>query len=157
MTDEHPDLYELSNRAFVVEHTIETTPERIFEAYTEPDLVAQWWATPGQTLRVDEMDVRPGGTWRFTHLLADGEELVMHGEYREVDPVTRLSYTYNTGEGTDEEILAIVELEPVTGGTHLTLTNRCASTEQRDDMLSFGAAAGTMAAWERLADLLGAA
>ena len=154
MTEETPDVHEVSEREFVVEHTIESTPERIFEAYTEPDLIAQWWAHPGQTLRVDEMDVRPGGEWRFTRLLGDGEEMVRHGEYREVDPVTRLSYTVNMGEGTDEEILTIVDLEAVEAGTHVTLTNRCASREQRDDMLSYGAEAGAKAALESLAAVL---
>ena len=155
MTEEDPNLREVSEHEFVVEHTIHSTPERIFEAYTEPDLIAEWWAHPGQTLRVDEMDVRPGGTWRFTHVLGEGEEMVMHGEYREVDPVTRLSYTYNMGEGTDEEILAIVDLEAVEAGTHITLTFHCATQEQRDDMLSSGAAQGAKAAWERLEDVLG--
>lgn len=154
MTEEPPDLYEVSEREFVVEHTIRSTPERIFEAYTEPDLIAEWWAHPGQTLRVDEMDVRPGGEWRFTRLIGDGEEMVMHGEYREVDPVTRLSYTFNMGEGTDEEILTIVDLETVKAGTHVTLTNRCESREHRDDMLSYGAEAGAKAALESLAALV---
>lgn len=156
MTEETPDVYEVSETEFVVEHTVESPPERVFEAYTEPDLVAQWWAHPGQSLRVDEMDVRPGGEWRFTHLLEEGEEMVMHGEYREVDPGSRLSYTYNVGEGTDEELLAIVDLEAVEDGTtHLTLTFRCASQAQRDDMLSSGAAQGAKAALVRLDDVLG--
>lgn len=154
MTDDTPDLYEVSEREFVVEHTIRSPPERVFEAYTEPEFVAQWWAQPGQSLRVDEMDVRPGGAWRFTHLLGEDEEMVMHGEYREVDPPTRLSYTYNVGEGTDEELLAIVDLEAAESGTDLTLTFRCASQEQRDDMLSSGAARGAKAALTRLDDVL---
>ena len=157
MTEETPDLYEVSEREFVVEHTIQASPERIFEAYTEPDFIAQWWANPGQSMTVDEMDVRPGGEWRFTHVLDGGEEMVMHGEYREVDPVTRLSYTYNMGEGTDEEILTVVDLEAVDDGTDVTLTFRCATREQRDDMLSSGAAQGAKAALERLDDVLGRA
>ena len=156
MTEETPDLYEVSEHEFVVEHTIQSTPERIFEAYTEPDFIAQWWANPGQSLRVDEMDVRPGGEWRFTHLHDGDEAMVMHGEYREVDPVTRLCYTFNMGEGTDEEILTIVELEAVEAGTDVTLTFRFASSEQRD-MLSSGAAQGAKAALKRLDDVLGRA
>lgn len=154
MTDDNPTVREVSEREFVVERTIESTPAKIFEAYTDPELIAQWWAHPGQTMRVDVMDVRPGGEWRFTHVSDDGDEMVMHGEYRDVDPVTHLSYTYNNGEGTAEEILAIVDLEALEDGTQLTLTNRCESVEQRDEMLSYGAAQGTKASWERLAELL---
>jgi uncharacterized protein YndB with AHSA1/START domain len=157
MTEERPDLYEVSEHEFVVEHTIQSTPERIFEAYTEPDLVAQWWALPGQSLQVDEMDVRPGGEWRFTQVLGGDEVMVMHGEYRELDPVTRLSYTFNMGEGTEEEMLSIVDLEAVEAGTDITLTFRCASREQLDDMLSSGAAQGAKAAMERLDDFMGRA
>lgn len=157
MTEEHPNLYEVSEREFVVEHTIQSTRERIFEAYTEPDLIVQWWANPGQSVRVEEMAVRPGGEWRFTQILGGGEEMVMHGEYREVDPVTRLSYTFNVGEGTEEEILTIVDLEAVEAGTQVLLTFRCASEEQRDDLLSSGAAQGAKASLERLEDALGRA
>lgn len=154
MTNESPAVREVSEREFVVEHTIQSTPERIFEAYTDPELLAQWWSHPGQSVRVEEMEVRPGGEWRFVHILEEGEDMVMHGEYREVDPVSRLSYTYNMGEGTDEEILATVDLEPVEDGTQLSLTFRCSSQEQRDDMLSTGAAQGAKAAWKRLEDVL---
>lgn len=154
MTNVTPNLRAVSEREFVVEHTIRSTPERIFEAYTKPGLIAKWWAQPGQTLRIDEMDVRPGGKWRFAIILGEGNEMVMHGEYREVVPGTRLSYTFNLGEGRDREILAIVDLKAVAGGTHLTLTNRCASREQRDEMLSYGAEAGAKAALESLAALL---
>jgi len=154
MTKEPPSLREVSELEFVVEHTIQAPPKRIFEAYTKRDLVAQWWAQPGQTLRVDEMDVRPGGKWRFTHILNEGEEMAMHGEYREIVPVTRLSYTFNWGEGNDSEILAIVDLKAIDDGTRITLTNRCTSREQRDAIVKYGAERGAKAAWERLADLL---
>ncbi len=61
------------------------------------------------------------------------------------------------GEGTDEEMLTIVDLEAVEAGTDITLTFRCASREQRDDMLSSGAAHGARAAMERLDDFVGRA
>ena len=78
----------------------------------------------------------------------------MHGEYREVDPVTHLSYTFNQGEGNDSEILAIVDPKAVEAGTHLTLTDCRASREQRDAMVSYGAEAGAKVARESLAALL---
>jgi hypothetical protein len=68
--------------------------------------------------------------------------------------VTRLSYTFNQGAGKDNEILAIVDLKAVEAGTHITLTNRCTSREQRDAMVSYGAEKGAKAAWGRLAALL---
>lgn len=152
MTQEPPRLREVSKLEFVVEHVIRSTPERIFEAYTTPDLVAQWWSGGG--LRVDEMDVRPGGRWRFVRVGGDGPGTVMHGEYREVEPARRLSYTFNHGEGNANEVLGILDLERVEDGTRVTLTTRCASREQRDALMSFGAEAGARAALKGLAALL---
>ena len=142
MTTQAPNLHEVSDREFVVDHTIHAPPQRVFEAYTKRDQIVKWWAQPGKTMRIDEMEVRSGGKWRFVHVGADGQEMMMHGKYELVNPVTRLSYTYNLGEGNDNEILATVDLRPVEGGTHLTLTNRAKTKAQLDMMLQYGARGG---------------
>lgn len=154
MTDPTPSVHEASELEFVVEHLIQSTPERIFQAYTTPELVEQWWSHPGNTMHVEEMDVRPGGRWRFVQVDGEGGEMVMHGEYREIDRFNLLSYTFNIGEGTDEAFLSILELEAVEAGTRLRLTGRCRSREQFDQ-LRHGAEAGAKAAWERLSRFLG--
>jgi len=144
----------LSEREFVLEHTFHAPAAKVFAAYTDPKLVPLWWAPKGGTVRVDTMDVRPGGAWRFVQRTANGQEMAFTGSYLEVKPVTRLVYTFMTEGQPGNQLTATVELKESGGTTQLTLTNLCQSKEARDAMLQYGAAAGAKVAWDRLAELL---
>jgi uncharacterized protein YndB with AHSA1/START domain len=144
----------LSDREFVLQHTFHAPAAKVFAAYTDPKLVAQWWAPKGGSLRVETMDVRPGGKWRYQQRLPNGQEMTFSGTYLEVKPVTRLVYTFQV-EGQGPPLTATVELTEANGTTMLTLTNQCASKEIRDAMVQYGAEAGARAAWNRLAELVG--
>lgn len=143
----------LSDREFVLEHTFHAPAAKVFAAYTDPKIVPQWWAPKGGSIRVEQMDVRPGGAWRFVQRAPNGHEMTFHGTYLEVRPVTRLVYTFAT-EGQPGEIRATVDLTEEDGVTHLVLTNLCPSKEARDAMVQYGAAAGAKAAWDQLAEVL---
>ncbi len=142
-----------SEREIVIERTIQARPERIFGAYTDPQLVARWWAPPGSSLRVEQMDVRPGGRYRYVQRSADGRELVFVGSYLEVRPTTRLVYTFEI-EGQGNPVTTTVELHEEGASTRVTLTNVCGSKEVREMMVEYGAPAGAMAALAQLAKLL---
>lgn len=149
-----PTARVISDREFVLEHTFRAPAAKVFAAYTDSRLIPQWWAPPGGSIRVDVMDVRPGGRWRFVQRTANGQELVFTGDYLEVRPVTRLVYTYRIEGQPGSQLTAAVDLKETDGTTRLTLTNLCASKEARDAMLGYGAAAGAKVAWDRLAQLL---
>lgn len=144
----------VSEREFVLEHTFRAPAAKVFAAYTDPKLIPMWWAPKGGSIRVDTMDVRPGGAWRFVQKMPNGYEVVFHGTYLEVKPVTRLVYTFATEGQPGSEIRATVELAEKDDLTHLVLTNLCSSKEARDGMLSYGAAAGAKASWDQLAKVL---
>lgn len=145
----------VSDREFVLEHSFRAPAAKVFAAYTDPKLIPLWWAPKGGSLRVETMDVRPGGSWRFVQKLPNGYEMTFHGTYLEVKPVTRLVYTFATEGQPGNEIQATVELAEKDGVTRLVLTNLCSSKEARDAMLGHGAAAGAKAAWDQLAEALG--
>lgn len=140
----------LSDREFVLEHTFHAPAAKVFAAYTDPEIVPLWWSPKGGSIRVDTMDVRPGGLWRFVQRAPNGQETTFHGTYLDVSPVTRLVYTFAT-EGMPGEIRATIDLTETDGVTHLVLTNLCASKEIRDAMVRYGAAPGAKAAWDQLA------
>ncbi|MEA3198948.1 MAG: hypothetical protein QOE90_376 [Thermoplasmata archaeon] len=144
----------ISDREFVLEHTFRAPAAKVFAAYTDPRLVPRWWAPPGGSLRVDVMDVRAGGKYRYVQRAANGHEMVFFGTYLDVHPVTRLVYTYAIEGQPANELRATVELAEKDGVTRLTLTNLCASKEARDAMLQYGAAAGAKVVWDRLAEVL---
>ena len=150
---EQPTKRAISDREFVVERTLRASPEKIFEAYTDPKLVPQWWAPSGGSLRVEQMDVRPGGKYRYVQRTHGGQELVFVGTYLEVKPPRRLVYTFEV-EGQGNPVTTTVDLDGEGGSTRVTLTNLCVSKEVRDMMAKYGAEAGAKAALQQLAKVV---
>jgi uncharacterized protein YndB with AHSA1/START domain len=62
----------------------------VFDAWTRPELFVRWFGARGWTVPVCEIDLRPGGAYRYVMRGADGAEITMRGVYREVEPPERL-------------------------------------------------------------------
>lgn len=153
-TAARPATRVLSDREFVLEHTFHAPAAKVFNAYLDPKMVEQWWGAKAGALRVETLEPRVGGAWRFVQRNPDGSEVPFHGVYKEIHPVTRLVYTFNAPG--NPEVVATVELEEAGDGTtKLTLMNLCATKEQRDTIVRYGAAGGARAAWDRLDAVLG--
>src|SRR5262245_8345215 len=86
---------------FVMTRTFDAPRERVFEAWTDPKQVAQWWSPQGFTTPVCDMDVRPGGSYRIVMLSPDGEEHPIEGEYLEVVKPSRIVMTIGSKEMRD--------------------------------------------------------
>jgi uncharacterized protein YndB with AHSA1/START domain len=127
---------------------------RVFEALTEPDQVAKWWGPHGFSAPGVELDVRPGGSYRIAMQPPDGELFHLSGEFREVEPPARLSYTFNWDppDPDDQETLAAISLEDHNGETQLALTQGPFATEDRRALHD----GGWTDAFERLHDHLSA-
>jgi uncharacterized protein YndB with AHSA1/START domain len=116
---------------------IKATPARVFAAITKPELMIQWWSPDaGPTLSV-EADVRPGGRFSIVFRLLNGDEHNPTGIYREVIPDTKLVFTWEWHGRPERESLVTFLLEPMDGGTELTLVHErlpdeaaCRSHEQ---------------------------
>ena len=70
----------------VFERTFDAPRVRIWEAFTDPAIVPRWWGKHGTTTTVAEMDVRPGGKWRYVSSAPDRDDVAFYGEYLEVTP-----------------------------------------------------------------------
>src|SRR3954453_10115690 len=88
-----------SERELVVTRTFNGPARMVFEAWTKPELLKQWWAPKscGVTLLSWEADVRVGGRYRlvFSH---EGSTMEFFGRYLEVTPHSRLVWTNDEGE-----------------------------------------------------------
>ncbi len=146
-----------ADREFVLEHNFNAPAAKVFAAYVDPKLIAQWWAPKGGSIRVDAMEVRPGGKWRFVQRAPNRPEMVFSGAYLEVQPVRRLVYTFQVEGQPGGPLTVTVDLTETGSRTRLRLTNLCATKDERDAMLKYGAAAGANVAWDRLAELLAGA
>ena len=63
----------------VFERTFDASREQVWKAMTDPELVPRWWGQHGTTTTVIEMDVRPGGTWRYVSSAPDREDIAFVG------------------------------------------------------------------------------
>jgi uncharacterized protein YndB with AHSA1/START domain len=126
----------------------------VFKAMTDPALIPQWWGPRAYTTRVDTMDVRPGGKWRFINGLPGGEEVGFRGEYREIVPPERIVQTFEW-EGLPGHISVETAVFTEKDGRTL-LTNRTlfASKEDRDGMIQSGMEKGLRETHDRFAELL---
>ena len=118
-----------------VERVFDAPRAHVFSVWTDPELIPEWW---GESTVVEEMDVRPGGAWRFrtTHG-------VVEGEFREVEPPVRLVQTF-------QNHLQTLEFEDLGERTRLTQTMRFDSTEQRDTTMEYGVEEGAKSGFERV-------
>ena len=73
-----------------IEREFAAPRDKVFAAYTDPELIPEWWGPRGTTTIVDRMEVEPGGSWRFVARGPDGDETAFRGTYREVTAPERV-------------------------------------------------------------------
>lgn len=139
-----------SDREIVITRLFDAPRRLVWAAWTDPRHVPHWLLGPdGWTMPVCEIDLRPGGAWRFVWRNAGGEELEMRGVYREVTPPERLVNTESWGADWPET-LNTLELTEEHGRTTVTQTALYPSREARDAALQTGMNEGVARSCERL-------
>jgi uncharacterized protein YndB with AHSA1/START domain len=124
--------------------------ELVFDAWTSPEHLPNWMLGPtGWTMPVCEIDLRPGGAWRFVWRKDDGSEMAMNGIYDEVVRPERLVHTESWG-GDWADTLNTLELTESDGQTTVVMTTLYPSTEARDLALGSGMKEGMNISFGRL-------
>lgn len=90
----------------------------VFKVWTDPKHLAKWWGPRGFTTEVHEMDVRPGGIWRYSMRAPDGKEYPFDGVYVEVVEPGRLVFDGSIHESPEQRVW-----------TEVTFADRGAKTE----------------------------
>jgi uncharacterized protein YndB with AHSA1/START domain len=140
----------------VFERTFDAPRDKVWKAFTDPQAIPRWWGKHGTTTIVEEMDVRPGGKWRYVNRASDREEVAFYGEYLEVDPPKSFKWTFmfdveGVGAMGGPETYIFEDLG---GKTKVTSTGHMGSVEVLEGALSTGMVEGGLETWDRLADLL---
>ncbi|MBB1156945.1 SRPBCC domain-containing protein [Amycolatopsis dendrobii] len=107
----------------------------VWAAHHEPEQVSRWWGVEGHDNHITEIDLRPGGRWRFGQRGPDGTEVVFGGEYREIEPPRKFSYTKGWPGG---DSLITILFDESGAGTAVTLLCEFASRELRDRVAEEG-------------------
>lgn len=95
---------------------------RVFAAWTDPRLMAQWWGPEGMTCPVCEVDLRVGGRYRTCMKGEKGDEHWVSGEYREIEPGRRLVFTWAWEENGKRGHDMLVEVNFARAGTSTRVT-----------------------------------
>ena len=136
-----------SARELVITRTFDAPRGLVWAAFTDPKHLPNWQTGPaGVTMPVCEIDLRPGGIWRYVWRNAHGREFGATGTYREVDPPSRI-VTVSHADG--EENLSTTTFTEENGRTTVTVAQVFASAASRDKAIPY-ARMGTASSYARL-------
>ena len=144
-----------SDREIVLTRLFDAPRGLVFEAMTRPEHVLRWWGRLDDEHFVTacEIDLRPGGAWRFVGRGPKGE-YAFHGVYREIAAPERVVFTEIFEPFPDVESVVTALLTEESGKTRLTATVIYPSVEVRDMVLQTGMARGAGISYDRLEDLV---
>ena len=122
MTPEDPKTLQIT-------HYFEASPERVFEAWLDPELAGRWLFTTPQSIKHHtELDARVGGKFTISDW-RDGEKYTAIGEYLEIDRPHRLVFRYGMPQFSEDFDRITVEFVAKAGGCEMTLTQTGMSTD----------------------------
>jgi uncharacterized protein YndB with AHSA1/START domain len=119
---------------------LDASPAQVFAAWTKPDQVSSWWDPTGQALVACEIDLRPGGAFKFV----PRDHPAFTGTYTEIVPNERLAFEALGAVGR-------VAIVPAAGGSKLSVEIQCRSAEHLQQFLALGVHEGTARTLDNLA------
>ena len=138
----------------VITREFDAPRELLFRAYTDPELLVQWLGPRALTMTIDRHDARDGGTWRYTHRDADGNEYAFHGVYHGTPSPDGIIRTFEFEGMPGHVSLETATFEDHVGRTLLRLNSVFQSVEDRDGMVQSGMEEGVYDSMERLDELV---
>ncbi len=145
-----------SDREILLTRSFNAPRHLVFEAMTKPEHVANWWGPRAAFLKIVEMDVRPGGKWRYVLVMPNGHEARFSGTYHELTPPERIVATecFEEPQFGNPKWLSTVTLEEKDGVTTMRSLVLHESTANRDGHIQSGMEPGAAETFDRLEQLL---
>jgi len=144
-----------SDRELIITRDFDAPRALVFEAISKPEHVKRWYGLRHLELPVCEIDLRPGGKWRYVMRdPKDGAEHAFSGEYREIVPPEKIVSTERYEAIPNSDYVVTVTLTERDGKT--TLTSHCVyqTKEHRDGHVMSGMERGVNENYTRLDELL---
>ncbi|HSX45981.1 MAG TPA: SRPBCC family protein [Candidatus Saccharimonadia bacterium] len=144
-------------REVIVTREFDSPVEKVWRAYTDPELFIQWAGPKGYKGKIDKWDFRPGGSYRFVHIDPQGNEFAFHGTFHGMEAPKKAVQTFEF-EGLPEKLHVSMDtllLEDLGNGkTKATSISVFQTPEDRDGMVRSGMEKGLTEGHERLDELL---
>ncbi|MDF5710671.1 MAG: SRPBCC domain-containing protein [Nostoc sp. S4] len=162
MNNKNDSVDAQSQREIVITRIFRAPRQLVFQAWTDPKHIAQWWGPKGFTTRVSELDLRPGGKWRYVMIAPDGTEYPAKGVFREIVPLERIVTSDEFDEGFEKVVNAELPkgivmtavFEDLDGNTKLTLRIVHESFEDRQKHEKMGVIDGWNSSFDCLDEFL---
>ena len=141
-----------SDTEIVMTRVFDAPRELVFEAHTSCEHMSHWWVGRKYEFVSCDIDFRPGGTWRIVHRSTDGEDITFSGEYLEIQPPERITWTFafNDNPGGPETYI----FEEHDGKTTITSRAQFPSKEMRDWVIASGMEEGAAETYDQLDEYL---
>lgn len=133
----------------------EAPVKTVWEAWTDPKQVAQWWGPRGFTLTTHSKDLRVGGNWNYTMHGPDGTDYPNITTYYEVETYSKLVYDHGASHDRPPLFRVTVVFTDLKGKTKMEMTMALATPEAAQEIKKFIKQAGGDSTWDRLAEYLG--
>lgn len=138
-----------------IRRVFDATPAQLFRAWSDPELVKQWFVPRPWTISAAEIDLRAGGIFRTVMRSPEGEEMPNVGVFLEVVPNRRIvftdAYTQAWVPSARPFFTALVEMEADGPRTHYTAKARHWTREALEEHRQMGFESG----WSQVAEQLG--
>jgi len=143
-------------RSIVAVREFDAPRELVWQAWTDPKHLAQWWGPNGFTTTTSSYDARPGGVWRFVMHGPDGRDYQNRITFEEVVKPERIVYRHGGGADVEPvQFKTTVTFEDIGGKTRLTMHMLFPSAAERDRVIKeYGADKGLVQTLARLAEHL---
>ena len=119
-----------------IKRIINAPRERVYHAWTDPEQLKEWWGPEGVRTRNFTADVKIGGKYRWDLLNEEGEEMSVFGEYLELTPGRRITFTWKWDDDENwktHDSIVTIELSDRDGGTEVRLVHeKLPSAASRD-------------------------
>ena len=142
MTEQRdPRLTWALDREIVITRVFDAPRERVFEAWTDPKQIVQWFSPKGFTNKTHEIDIRPGGRWRFVYVAPDGTRYENRMVFVRIEAPRLLEIEHGSDIDNDPSRFRVtVTFDAQSNGkTVLTLRQLHPTVEQRNAGIGFGA------------------
>lgn len=139
-----------SDHEILMSRGFDAPRDLVFEAHTSCEHMKNWWGPAKYEVADCEIDFREGGKWRLVHRGPDGDEYAFRGEFREIVPPKRITWTFEYEGAPGQISVETLTLEEVDGKTNLTAISVYESKADRDAMLESGMEDGARETWDRL-------
>ena len=141
------------DREIHVERIFNASRERVWRAFTEPDLIKQWWGR-GNPLVIEKHELERGGHWRFVEHAKEGVH-GFEGRFRDIKPMERIERTFEWDGMPGYVIIESATFEDLGDGrTKLTTRSLFYNQDERDGMFKSGMEGGMNESYEALDRLL---